>query len=106
MVARVTPLTDAHAVAHELVLDALFTGRAGRARTAHVGRLGYLAATAVRVTGHTARTLAREGAGLVVADRTRGTRIYRALVDVSATVLHSGLPGVAIAAEARRHVVQ
>lgn len=106
VVARVTALADAHAVAREFILDALLSGGAGRTRAAHVGCLGYLAAAAVGIALHAARALAREGAGLVVADRARRTRIYRALVDVPAAVLHAGLAGVTVAAEAGRHVVQ
>lgn len=106
MVARVTALTDAHAAAHEFVLDALFASGAGRAGTADVRCFRFLATAAVRIAHHAARTLTREGTGLVVADCARRARVYRALVNVSATVLHSGLSGVAVAAEARRHVVQ
>lgn len=106
MITRVTTLTDAHAAAHEFVLDALFSSGTGRTGTAHVRCFRFLTTAAVRIARHTARTLTREGTGLVVADCARRTRIYRALVNVSATVLHPGLSGVAVAAEARRHVVQ
>ena len=106
VVAHVTALTDAHATAHEFVLNALFSSGAGRAGTAYVRCFGLLAAAAVRIACHAARTLTREGTGLVVADSARRTRIYRALVDVSAASLYSGFSGVTVATKARRHVVQ
>lgn len=106
MVARVAALTDAHAAAHELVLDALFSSGAGCTGAAYVGCFSFLTTAAVRIARHAARTLTREGTGLVIADCARRARVYRALVNVSAAVLHSGLSGVTVAAEARRHVVQ
>jgi len=106
VVPHVTALADAHAVTHEFVLDALFASGTGRARAAHVGCFGYLAAAAVWIARHAIRTLTREEARLVVANRSRWAWIYRALVDVTAAVLHAGLAGVTVAAEARGHVVQ
>lgn len=106
VIARVTALTDAHATAHEFVLDTLFSSGTGRTGAAYMRCFGLLTAAAIRITCHTARTLTRERTGLVVADGARRTRIYRALVDISATSLYSGLPGVTVAAKARRHIVQ
>jgi len=106
VVAHVTALTDAHATAHEFVLDTLFPSGTGRTRATYVRCFGLLAATAVRITRHAAWTLTREGTGLVVANCSRRTRIYRALIDISATSLDSGLSGVTVAAKARRHIVQ
>lgn len=106
MVASVTALTDAHTAAYKLILDALFSSWTRCTGAAHMRCLGLLATTAVRIARHAAGTLTRERAWLVVANCTRRTRIDRALVDVSTTVLHTWFPSVTVAAEARRHVVQ
>jgi len=106
VVARVTTLADAHAAARKFVLDTLFSSGAGRTGTTHVRCFRFLATAAVRIACHAARTLTREGTGFVVADSSRWTGIYRALVDISATSLYSGLSGVTVATKARRHVVQ
>jgi len=106
MVARVTALTNAHAAAHEFVFNALLSSRAGCIGTTHVRCFRFLTTAAIRIARHATRTLTRERTGLIVTDRARRTRVYRAFIDVSTTTLYSGLSGVTVATEACRYVVQ
>lgn len=106
VIAHVTALTDTHATAHEFILNTLLSSGTGRTGATYMRCFRLLTAAAVRIARHAARTLTREGTGLIVADSARRTRIYRALVDIPATTLYSRLSGVTVAAKARRHVVQ
>lgn len=105
MIPGVPSLTNAHAAAHEFVLDALFSSGTRCAWPADVGSLRLLAAAAVRIPRSATGTLTGEGSWLVIANCPLRTRINGALVDVSATSLHSGFPRVTVATETSGHVV-